>query len=445
MNILSGKMLVVVAGQVRRRRRVDYRTIRPDLRLPHADSQPTHLAPAFHLLPSPPRIMTEFWVSQKQYFCKYCEIFIRDDAPSRRQHESGLRHQGNKERYVRNIYKQGEKRKKDEAEEKREIARIEQAANAAYAVDVGSGRAGPSTASSSSPGPSAPKPPPRPVAAPSTGILSSHVKPSAANKAAPKPVARNYDNYTTAAELGIIDPEVERRQAEAERRRNEAFVGEWTVVESTPSRSASAAPKPEEDEDGVKFEDGAEVKVEDGTEPEVGHKRPAPPIDDPEDAGHRWKLRKKTAAVGLGELYDPGVLKLKPRVKSQPAEAEAPVTTIGRDAAGWIGAAGAETGPKATEAPKWTSVKWKKPGEASTVAATEESASSALPSVQELNTDVTTFSTDESAATAVDGATASVKQEEVDVKPTLEPSPAVAAGDEPPSGLFKKRRRPVRS
>ena len=37
-----------------------------------------------------------------------------------------MRHQGKQERYVRNIYKQGEKRKKDEAEEKRGMARIEQ-------------------------------------------------------------------------------------------------------------------------------------------------------------------------------------------------------------------------------------------------------------------------------------------------------------------------------
>ncbi|VDC06411.1 unnamed protein product [Peniophora sp. CBMAI 1063] len=386
--------------------------------------------------------MTEFWVSQKQYFCKYCEIFIRDDAPSRRQHESGLRHQGNKERYVRNIYKQGEKRKKDEAEEKREIARIEQAANAAYAADVGSGRAGPSTASSSSPGPSAPKPPPRPVAAPSTGILSSHVKPSAANKAAPKPVARNYDNYTTAAELGIIDPEVERRQAEAERRRNEAFVGEWTIVESTTSRGVSAAP---EEENGIKVEDGAEVKAEDGTELEIGQKRPAPPIDDPEDAGHRWKLRKKTVEVGLGELYDPGVLKLKPRVKSQPTDAEAPVTTIGGDAAGWTSAPGAVTGPKATEAPKWTSVKWKKPGEAPAVAATEQDSTSTLaPVKQEEDVGMAESDLGGLAVTTTDDlVSVPTKQEVEDVKPT--PPTRAASEHEPPVGLFKKRKRPVRT
>ena len=69
--------------------------------------------------------MSEYWVSKKNYFCKYCDIFIRDDAPSRKQHETGLRHQGNRDRFIRGLYKEGERRKKDAEEEKREMARIE--------------------------------------------------------------------------------------------------------------------------------------------------------------------------------------------------------------------------------------------------------------------------------------------------------------------------------
>lgn len=71
--------------------------------------------------------MSEYWVSHKKYFCKYCNIYIADDAPSRRQHESGLRHKGNVERFVRGLYKEGEKRKQDREEEKRDMARVEQA------------------------------------------------------------------------------------------------------------------------------------------------------------------------------------------------------------------------------------------------------------------------------------------------------------------------------
>jgi hypothetical protein len=71
-------------------------------------------------------IMSEYWVSKKRYWCKYCETYIADDVPSRQQHENGLRHKGNKERFVRGLYKQAESKKKDEAEERREMARIDQ-------------------------------------------------------------------------------------------------------------------------------------------------------------------------------------------------------------------------------------------------------------------------------------------------------------------------------
>ena len=71
-------------------------------------------------------LQSEYWVSHKKYWCKYCDIFIADDAPSRAQHENGLRHQGNKERFIRDLYKTGQKRKQDQDEEKREVARIEQ-------------------------------------------------------------------------------------------------------------------------------------------------------------------------------------------------------------------------------------------------------------------------------------------------------------------------------
>ena len=69
--------------------------------------------------------MSEYWVSKKKYFCKYCEIYIADDVPSRQHHENGLRHKGNRERFIRGLYKEGEKRKKDQDEEKREMARVE--------------------------------------------------------------------------------------------------------------------------------------------------------------------------------------------------------------------------------------------------------------------------------------------------------------------------------
>lgn len=64
-------------------------------------------------------------MSKKRYYCKYCEIYIADDVPSKQQHEGGLRHKGNKERFVRGLYKASEKKKHDLEEETREMARVE--------------------------------------------------------------------------------------------------------------------------------------------------------------------------------------------------------------------------------------------------------------------------------------------------------------------------------
>ncbi|KAI0030797.1 hypothetical protein K488DRAFT_11388, partial [Vararia minispora EC-137] len=229
--------------------------------------------------------MTEFWVSKKQYWCKYCETFIRDDAPSRRQHENGLRHQGNKERFVRNLYKQSEKAKKDADEEKREMARIEQAAQAAFSSDVASGRAKQHAASSPA------------------GPSSSSSGPTKA--AAVLPSTRSFTDYSTAESLGYIDPDAERAQAEFAKRQTMGFVGDWQPVQSKlpPPPQANEADVKEE---GVKTEEGALLA-------EAGKKRPAEADGEEDERG--WKLRRKTASVGLGEIYDPGVIAVKPRIK----------------------------------------------------------------------------------------------------------------------------------
>lgn len=68
--------------------------------------------------------MSEYWVSHKRYHCKYCNIYIADDKPSRQQHENGLRHKGNVERFVRGLYKEGEKRVREREEEKGIMASV---------------------------------------------------------------------------------------------------------------------------------------------------------------------------------------------------------------------------------------------------------------------------------------------------------------------------------
>ncbi|KAG1842429.1 hypothetical protein C8R48DRAFT_781033 [Suillus tomentosus] len=86
--------------------------------------------------------MSEYWVSRKRHHCKYCNIYIANDAPSKQHHENGVRHKGNVERFVRGLYKAGEKAVKDRDEETREMERINKAATAAYAQDVGAGLGG---------------------------------------------------------------------------------------------------------------------------------------------------------------------------------------------------------------------------------------------------------------------------------------------------------------
>ncbi|KAF9263410.1 hypothetical protein L218DRAFT_999727 [Marasmius fiardii PR-910] len=249
--------------------------------------------------------MSEYWVSKKRYYCKYCEIYIADDAPSRQQHENGLRHKGNRDRFIRGLYKEGEKRKKDQEEEKREMARIESAAQAAFSQDVAGGRARAET----------------PAAPSSSGTRKPPTKP-----------ADPYANYSTAASLGFTDPDAERIAAEHTRRQTQGVAGEWEVVEE-PSSTQPVA----------------ETTVN-------AQKRPAETPVDPEDTRH-FKLQKRTIGTGLGQIYDPGIIKLKPRKK----ETEEPeVLPESSQVAPSNIIDSSEPPTKTDNKPKWTKIQWKR-------------------------------------------------------------------------------------
>ncbi|KAF8222943.1 hypothetical protein L208DRAFT_572019 [Tricholoma matsutake] len=223
--------------------------------------------------------MSEYWVSKKKYFCKYCDIYIADDAPSRQQHENGLRHKGNVERFIRGLYKGSEKRKKDLDEEKRDMARVELAAQIAYAQDVASGRT-------------------KPMAAPLASTSSAPRKPP------PKPLDP-YAHYSTAASLGYSDPDAERFAAEMERRRTQGVAGDWEIVPLSSATSSETLESPSVDTTRKR---GAELAVG-------------------EEDGREFKLRKKTLNVGLGEIYDPGIIipvKPKKREITPPAVTDEP-------------------------------------------------------------------------------------------------------------------------
>ncbi|KAK4703009.1 WW domain-binding protein 4, partial [Phenoliferia sp. Uapishka_3] len=210
--------------------------------------------------------MSEYWVSKDKYFCKYCNIFIADDKPSRALHETGLRHKGNYERFIRDIYKRGARNEKDKAEESRELERIEAAANAAMQAD--------GFASTSSSSTSTSVPPPR--------------------RAAPPPPSSSdpYANYSTAASLGYIDTEVDKAILETTARQSEGTIGEWQRVIKPKQAFVPKLP-----EGSVKTEEEPKPVQEEEEEPE---RRP----------GNGY-LREKTLQLSEELEYDPSKVAIK--------------------------------------------------------------------------------------------------------------------------------------
>lgn len=99
-----------------------------------------------------------------------------------------------------------------------------------------------------------------------------------------------YANYSTAASLGYTDPDAE----EAQQRMEAGTPGAWTVVAKSTEEVV------------VVVEGGAAEE-----ETRAGEKRGATEAEDV----RAFKLRKKTAEVGLDEIYDPA--KIEP---SEPVE-----------------------------------------------------------------------------------------------------------------------------
>lgn len=354
--------------------------------------------------------MSEYWVSKKKYFCKYCDIYIADDAPSRQQHENGLRHKGNTERFIRGLYKTSEKRKKDLEEEKREMARVEQAswllrclpsfitllqaAQAAFAQDIGAGHAKHSTSA--------------PIASTS----------AVARKPVPKP-SNPFTNYSTAESLGYQDPDAERLAAEAEMRRSQGVAGDWQLI-AAPLTSAFSTYSPPLTTPGSS-----------------SLKREAETILD-EDDTRQFKLRKRTFA-GLGEVYDPGIIPVRLKKKE---ETPAPTNTP-------LGAPAAAETSKATDAPKWTKVQWKRPGDA-TVDETGggqrimegESEMAGVPHEERVFPTSVNSASDDSVIKSEQNSSLQVV-EPLGIKPEHTAPPTLSNLAPETGGMFKKRKIPV--
>lgn len=79
------------------------------------------------------------------------------------------------------------------------------------------------------------------------------------------------------------------------------------------------------------------------------------PAEDNQDDTRSFKLRKKTLATGLGEIYDPGVITLKPKKKEVKEEEETKSSVDVPDVS------------RAGEKPKWIPLQLKPPSQANNV------------------------------------------------------------------------------
>ena len=276
---------------------------------------------------------------------------------------------------------------------------------------------------------------------PGSSSASAAAGPSTeAKKPVPKP-SNPFANYTTAANLGITDPDEERRQAEAERRRTQGVAGDWEVVSvvdpAAPAEEAGQA-EPAAPEAG----------------PSAGVKREADAIPEHEDT-RRFKLRKKTVGVGLGEIYDPGLIPIKVKKKEEAASESLP-TGAGQSAGSSSAVAAVSNGSAATEKPKWSARGWNRPGEGKTdeySAMRSETPASTSPEptiVQEaVQQDLeppldraSTVTDDDHPTTEGTAVKVDVKAENLQVKAELEADNAVAAAPAG-GGMFRKRKLPA--
>jgi len=200
------------------------------------------------------------------------------------------------------------------------------------------------------------------------------------------------------------------------------------VVEPT-----TTEPPPGTGEDPTQQGDDAQNREDNQ---EAGKKRAVP--DTVEEDEGRWKLRKKITTVGLGEIYDPGIIAIKPRVKDE----ETASTT--KQLPGDTPLAGDE---KATALPKWAPVKWKRAGEPTDDASGETS--SGLADGETVPTEGTSRvvipdppDADEKPPPAPVADVSSVKEEEPSL---VKLEDALPSGEAPSSGgsLFRKRKAPA--
>eukprot|EP01025_Chloroclados_australasicus_P054830 TRINITY_DN6542_c2_g1_i1.p2 TRINITY_DN6542_c2_g1~~TRINITY_DN6542_c2_g1_i1.p2 ORF type:complete len:274 (-),score=30.38 TRINITY_DN6542_c2_g1_i1:1241-2062(-) len=80
--------------------------------------------------------MTEYWVSQKRYYCEYCRVWLADTNSARQQHENGTRHKHNVAEKLKEMRLKAQGAKIEADELQRHLALIDSVARKQYEQDV---------------------------------------------------------------------------------------------------------------------------------------------------------------------------------------------------------------------------------------------------------------------------------------------------------------------
>lgn len=148
--------------------------------------------------------MADVWVSRKRWTCKYCNVTINDDPPSRKHHESGVRHKRNVARALDDLHKQKDAKRREDTQMQMALQYMEKSARkrGEQGVPMRMERA--------------PAPPPKTW------------KPSESA-------------YTTASSLGLTPEQNEEEwQRRCQRRSLSADIGEWHTLPEAPSQTSYA-------------------------------------------------------------------------------------------------------------------------------------------------------------------------------------------------------------
>lgn len=82
--------------------------------------------------------MADRWKSHEKYYCKYCNIYMLDNRPTRAKHDSGYVHKENMRLFLADVRRRTDAKAKEEKEMRDQLRKIEQAANKQYRQDLAS-------------------------------------------------------------------------------------------------------------------------------------------------------------------------------------------------------------------------------------------------------------------------------------------------------------------